>query len=106
MSENVPNSNKHFTDYLKINQSNSTFLESVDEVQIIEIINKFQLKMSLGHDEIPTKIMKHSILGIIQPLAYIINKSLEMGVVTSKLKIAKVIPFFKSSKKEQISALF
>ena len=45
------------------------FLEPVCEVQIIEIVNKFKPKMSSGHDEIPTKIMKHSILGIIQPLA-------------------------------------
>jgi len=58
--------------------------------------------MSSGHDEIQTKIIIQSILCIIQPLTYIINKSLETGVVPSKLKIAKDIPFFKSSNKEEL----
>jgi len=73
-SKNVPKSNKHFTDYLKINQSDSKFLEPVDECKIIEIISNLKPKMSLGHDEIPTKIMKQSILRITQPLIYIIKK--------------------------------
>ena len=75
------------------------FLEPVDEYQVIEIISKFKPKMSYGYDDIPTKIMKQSILSIIQPLTYIINKSLEIDVVPNKLKIAKVILIFKSSKK-------
>jgi len=104
MSENVPNSNEHFTDYLIINQSSSMFLEPVDGLQMIEIVNKFKPKMSSGHDEIPTKIIKHSILGIIQPLTYIRNKLLETGVVPSKLKIAIVSPFFKPSKKEELKS--
>ena len=78
------------------------FLEPVEESQILEIINKFKPKMSSGHDEIPTKIMKQSIQSIIQPLTYIINKSLETGIVPNKLKIAKVIPIFKSSKKDEL----
>ena len=101
-SENVPKSNKHFTDYLKINQIDSMFLEPVEESQILEIINKFKPKMSSGHDEIPTKIMKQSIQSIFQPITYIINKSLETGIVPNKLKIAKVIPIFKSSKKDEL----
>jgi len=35
-SENVPKTNKDFTDYLKINQIDSTFLEPVDDFKIIE----------------------------------------------------------------------
>jgi hypothetical protein len=101
-SEQVPISNKHFTDYLKINQTNSMFLEPVDKCQILEIVNKFKPKISSGHDEIPTKIMKQSISEIIEPLTYIINKSLETGVVPNKLKIAKVIPLFKSLQKNEL----
>jgi len=81
------------------------FLEPVDELQITEIVNKFKPKMSSGHCEIPTKIMKHSILCIIQPLIYVIKKPFETEVVPSKLKIAKVILFFKSSKKGRIEKL-
>jgi hypothetical protein len=72
---------------------------------MLEIINKFKPKMSSGHDEIPTKIMKQSILSIIQPLTYIINKSLEPGVLQNKLKIAKAVPIFKFSKKGRLEKI-
>jgi len=55
MSENVPNSNGHFTDDLNINQTDSMFLELIDECQIIQIINKLKPQMSLGHDKFTIK---------------------------------------------------
>ena len=48
--------------------------------------------------------MKLSILNIIQPLTYIINKSLETRIVPNKLKIAKLIPIFKSSKEDKFKS--
>ncbi len=80
-SQNVPKSNKHFTDYLQQPQINSMFLETVNESQILEIVHKLKPKMSSGHDGIPTKIVKHTILNIIKPLTYIINKSFITEIV-------------------------
>ena len=40
---------------------------------------------------------------VVQPLSILINKSLETGTVPDKLKLAKVIPIYKSKDKELLN---
>ena len=101
-SEKVPESNKNFTDYLRNPQLNSMFMETIDEYQVLEIVNKLKPKMSSGHDDIPTKIVKQSILNILAPLTHVINRSLLTGIIPKDLKLAKVIPIYKSSSREEL----
>ena len=54
-------------------------------------------KTSSGHDKISSKLLKQTILPIADPLCHIINLSLSTGIIPSKLKISKVIPFHKSN---------
>ena len=96
-SQNVPHANKHFSEFLKNRVPNSMFLEPVEEPQIIEIVNKLKPKMSHGYDDIPTRIVKESILKIITPITHIVNRSLMTGRVPTDMKIAKVIPIYKAS---------
>ena len=58
--------------------------------------------MSCGHDELPMKIVKLCINNILTPLTHIINLSLMTGVVPQDLKIAKVIPIYKTSSKDEL----
>ena len=51
---------------------------------------------SAGHDELPPSVAKSCTDGYIEPLAHLINKSLRTGICPSKLKIARVVPIFKS----------
>ena len=44
-----------------------------------------------------TKLIKVTIINIVHPLTYIINKSFESGIVPKDMKIAKVIPIFKNN---------
>ena len=48
-------------------------------------------------------LLKESINNIINPITYIINRSFECGVVPDEMKIAKVIPIFKSSDRNSIT---
>ena len=96
-SQKVPISNKRYTSYLTRPSLNSMYLEPIQETDIINIVNKLKPKTSSGQDEISTKLTKLVINNIISPLTYLINKSLESGIVPQKLKIAKVIPIFKAS---------
>ena len=96
-SENVPRSNKPFTEYIKHPKLNSIFIEPINASHILEIVHKLKPKTSFGHDEIPTKLIKETIEFILDPLTHIINRSLETGIVPSDLKIAKVIPIYKTS---------
>ena len=51
---------------------------------------------SSGHDELPPFVAKFCIEEFIEPLTYMINESLRTGICSSKLKIARVVPIFKS----------
>ena len=96
-SQNVPKSKKKFSEYLKTPNINSIFLEPINSSHVLEIVQKLKPKTSFGHDEIPTKIIKETIVHILEPLTHILNRSLDTGIIPSELKIAKVIPIYKAS---------
>ena len=51
---------------------------------------------SAGHDELPPFVAKSCIEEFIEPLTYMINESLRTGICPPELKIARVVPIFKS----------
>ena len=73
------NINNVFQFFLLNPTINSMFLETVKPFQIADTVNKLKPKMSCGHDEIPTKIIKESINSIPIPITHIINRSLLTG---------------------------
>ena len=54
----------------------------------------------LGHDNISMNLIKDSIDKIIFPITSIINLSITSGIVPNQLKIARVIPLFKSGERD------
>ena len=54
-------------------------------------------------DNISSWLLKELRTCIIEPLAMLINKSMQQGVFPDKLKIAKIIPIYKSKDKDQFS---
>jgi hypothetical protein len=64
--------------------------------QIRKLIKSIKAKNSSGYDEIPTKILKLSVLFIISPLTYIRNKCLSEGVFPDRLKFSVIKPIFKN----------
>ena len=51
---------------------------------------------SAGHDELPPFVAKSYIDECIEPLTHLINESLRTGICPSELKLASVVPIFKS----------
>ena len=51
---------------------------------------------SAGHDELPPFVAKSCIDEYIEPLTHLINESLRTGICPSELKLARVVPIFKS----------
>jgi hypothetical protein len=77
-------------------QSNSIIFTETTIEEISAIISQMKSKYSQGPDEIPTAIIKH-LNQILSPiLCYLFNKALRLGTYPDCLKIAKVIPLFKS----------
>lgn len=78
---------------------NSIFLDAVTENEIIEITTGFQSGKAIGYDKISMSVIKLSINFISKPLTHIINLSLTHGIVPDQMKIARVIPLYKSDDK-------
>lgn len=66
-----------------------------DSKDVKDII--MDLKISApGHDGICASLIKENISPIIEPLTFIFALSMETGTIPQDLKIAKVIPLFKT----------
>ena len=74
----------------------SISLNSTTKEEIIEIAKTFISGKAAGYDQIPVSIIKQSIHLISEPLTHIINLSIYHGIVPDEMKIARVIPVFKS----------
>ena len=82
--------------FLTTNFVNSMFVDSATRQEIIEIANSFRTGTAAGYDNLPMGIIKEAISLISEPITHIINLSLCSGVVPRELKIARVIPIFKT----------
>ena len=97
------NSSQSVTRYLPYGVSTSIFLEPVDEKEITSTINLLPMKKSVGHDNIPVTFIK-LVVRIIAPFSIkLIAASFELGMFPNILKIAKVIPIYKSGDKQIVN---
>ena len=103
ISESVPPTRHNFTHYLQQPNQHSIFLDPVTPCDIQNVINKVKCKSSVDHNNISTKLMKLSAENIIIPLTHIINLSLCNGIVPTEMKIAKVIPIYKSGNRSHFN---
>ena len=81
----------------------SVFLNLATQEEIIDIASKFPAGKSAGYDNIPMSIIKRSICSVSSPLTHIVNLSITHGIVPDELKIARVVPMFKSGDKALFS---
>ena len=75
-------------------------LEVASEEEIIEICGTCRSGSAVGHDSISMNLIKDSVDKIIFPITGIINLSITSGIVPNQLKIARVIPLFKSGEQD------
>ena len=96
LADKIPTSPKSHMSFLTTNFVNSMFVDSATRQEIIEIANSFRTGTAAGYDNLPMGIIKEVISVISEPITHTINLSLSSGVVPRELKIARVIPIFKT----------
>ena len=96
---NIPPTDIDYREHLKGNHVKNFFMEPVVPADLISVAKTIKPKVSYGHDGISNKILKESINEISLPLAHIYNLSISSGVFPNNMKIAKIIPIFKSGDK-------
>ena len=85
-----------FTKYLPVANSKSMALFPTTELEIVNIINSFNKSSSPGMDNITASVVYFVRDIVALPLSCIINKALELGVFPDALKLARVVPIYKS----------
>ena len=96
LAKKIPESAVSHCSYLSHNYANSTYFNAATTQEVSEIVNSLRPGTAAGYDKIPMFAVKDSIDLISGPLTHIINLSISTGVVPDKMKIARVIPLFKS----------
>ena len=71
--------------------------------EVINIVNILKSSNSVGYDQISPNRIKNVISEISTPLSNLSNLSLNTGKVRDQLKIAEIIPIYKSNDKKLVS---
>ena len=95
LAKKIPQADKIPVDFLQNRIADSMFVIPALEEEIISTIKNHKLS-SPGWDEVSPIVMKATYNSVIKPLTHVLNMSLNRGVFPLELKIAKVIPLFKS----------
>ena len=82
---------------------NSLTVRYIRHTDIEKIINSLPAKTSSGHDGISNKLLKDLNCTISYPLSIIFNQSLESGICPEKMKIAEIIPLYKSKEEDIVN---
>ena len=90
-------------DYLTSRNKESMFLSPIDEREVISVVNGCKSKTSTDCDDIDFRLIKSVITSIVKPITHIFNLSFQTGTFPEKMKIAKVIPLFKSGSKNDFN---
>ena len=76
------------------------YIDTLCSLGCYPIINRLDSKKSCGHDDIPVLTLKLSKYLLAPLLSNVINESICDGVFPNNLKIAKVVPIFKTGDSE------
>jgi len=96
-------SHRDFVSSIVKSTSSSIFLYPTTPHEIIELVSTFKANKSPGYDDVLPKIVKSVIHTIAEPLSTAINVSFDRGRFPDALKIAKVVPIFKSDDRSIVS---
>ena len=94
LAKKIPEQKQTPLDFLKTMMSNSIYLTPVTPSVIVNIMGSCK-DSSPRFDDIKISPLHCALQYIADPLSYICNLSLTLGVFPDKLKIANVIPLFK-----------
>ena len=97
-AEKIPKSKKHIDDYLAAIRCNksSFFLTPTCTTEITKLLKGLPNKCISGHDNVSNLLLKELVKQISQILEVLFNESLATGQFPDKMKIADVVPLYKS----------
>ena len=74
----------------------------VTKAKVLRNLNNLKASKSAGPDNLPPRLMKDAAEALAGPLTYLINLSFKQSTFPNRIKIAKVIPLFKSGPRKNL----
>ena len=103
LASKIPNLNVSFRSFLDLKYSETIFLCPTNKNELQDICYSFKTGKAPCFDNVSMYVIKKSFDLLVQPLANIINLSLCTAIFPEKLKIAKVIPIFKTGEQNSFT---
>ena len=103
LAKRISASSKSPMEFLSGNYCNSMYLLPTTAEEIGDIIANLKNSTSAGYDNFQTKLIKFCSNELALILAHVNNQSLIEGVFPDRLKIARVVPIFKSGDNKLVS---
>lgn len=94
---------KNVTEYMNARNSQSMFLSPVLEKEVNTVLQNCKSKSSEDCDDTSMNLLKYVFDLVIKPFTHICNLSFSCGTFPDKMKIAKVIPLYKSGDKKSFN---
>ena len=96
LSSQLPTGKISYKKYMAGSLPNSCFCEEISLHELQLTISNLKNKNSSGPDKISTRLLKEcgDVLSI--PLLHVLNKSLCTGIFPEKMKLARVVPIYKT----------
>ena len=95
LADKIPSDDRSPTIFMQKRVMHTMMLESVDSDEVIRIIRNLK-EGGCGWDNINASIVKSTFTSFIEPLTHVLNLSITNGVFPNEMKIARVVPLFKS----------
>jgi len=96
LASKIPNGKHQYSYYMDKANTKNLFIAPTDEYEVSKLLTSLKSSKSCGHDNLNGILLKKIKGPIALPLANIINTSISTGTMPDALKIAKVIPIYKS----------
>ena len=97
----IPSVSKDATSYISSVLLDSMLILPVDNNEVINVVKSLK-EICAGHDGIIAKVLKITCNSFVEPLCHVLNLSLTNGYFPDQLKLAQVVPVFRSGDKLQI----
>ena len=102
LAAKIPQVNINPLSYIPQSIQQSIFFNKVESEEVEKIIKSLKCA-SAGHDGIHAKVVKATYNSYLLPLVHICNLSITQGFFPDEMKLAKVIPIYKSGDATSIS---
>ena len=91
-----------FKTYMSKRISLTLFLNPTNPAEVFNVISSLKTSKSGGYDNISSFFLKSAKKVLVFPLAHLFNCSFKLGIFPGCLKVAKVLPVYKSGEKSEL----